>query len=598
MLNTHSDRVDYRELLSPPVGYKTVFAVGTTYSLDLETLTAVCAIVGLNIEPDSEIVQSPMHMLEALRRASGKLIIFCQGGQIKALDKPNRVLSLLESCVCEINLRNKKSFHPKCWFIKYENEKRDVKYKMVVLSRNMTFDRSWDIAACLESADKKDDVLGYYEDTGDSIRNFLVWLSLQVKGNNQKALLDKKGKVRKLGDALSEVEWKSLGKAYTTFDFLPYGIGETPNTELFDTFHELFVISPFLSKSTIEAFDKKRLSNADCTLITRKSELPKLNKGLLETFSTYTVKDDVVDGEEFISEDGNTKTQDIHAKVYLRTKYPDSVLYLGSANASVSAFNGNVECLLALYGKRRYLNVDNLAKDLFGNDNKDNHYEDKSNPFKYVIPQDYTLDAEDEAEQKLEQAIKEYCAIPKTAVVKNEYDIHINSRPFNSDVKIYISPLMKSMLQPVGDKMVFAGLKLIDLSEWYIVTARQGNAEMSRVIKIITEGIPTDERDSAVFASILKETKDKNAFLNYIAFLLSDDFLLAYLESLKKNKNGFNFFSLNYDAPILYERMLKAVASSPDCLREIKDVIRLAGEEVVPREFKKLYEQFEKVVGV
>ena len=146
--------------------------------------------------------------------------------------------------------------------------------------------------------------------------------------------------------------------------------------------------------------------------------------------------------------------------------------------------------------------------------------------------------------------------------------------------------------------MVFAGLKLIDLSEWYIVTARQGNAEMSRVIKIITEGIPTDERDSAVFASILKETKDKNAFLNYIAFLLSDDFLLAYLESLKKNKNGFNFFSLNYDAPILYERMLKAVASSPDCLREIKDVIRLAGEEVVPCEFKKLYEQFEKVVGV
>lgn len=61
MLNTQSDRIDYRELLSPPPRYKTSFAVGTTYSLDLETLTAVCAIVGLNVEADTELTQSPLH---------------------------------------------------------------------------------------------------------------------------------------------------------------------------------------------------------------------------------------------------------------------------------------------------------------------------------------------------------------------------------------------------------------------------------------------------------------------------------------------------------------------------------------------------------
>ena len=113
MLNTQSDRIDYRELLSPPPCYKTSFAVGTTYSLDLETLTAVCAIVGLNVEADTELTQSPLHMLEAIRRASGKLLIFCQGSQIKIPDKPNKLLPLLENCVSEVNLRNKRSFHPK-----------------------------------------------------------------------------------------------------------------------------------------------------------------------------------------------------------------------------------------------------------------------------------------------------------------------------------------------------------------------------------------------------------------------------------------------------------------------------------------------------
>jgi len=588
MLNTHSDRVDYRELLSPPVGYKTVFAVGATYSLDLETLTAVCAIVGLNIEPDSDIMQSPLHMLEALRRASGKIMLFCQSGQIKAPDKPNRIFALLENCVWEIILKNKKSFHPKCWFVKYEDDKKSVKYKMIILSRNMTFDRSWDVAACLESADSDDPVLEPSEDTGRSIRSFLLWLASQIKGNNREELITKKRTIRKLGDELSEVGWKSLGKAYTAFDFLPFGIGGEPTSYLFETFHQMFVVSPFVSRGIVETLAKNRLLNADCTLITRKSELPKLNKVLLEAFETYTVKDDVVDGEEFISDQGDTKTQDIHAKIYLRTKNSDSILYLGSANASYNAFNGNVECLLALHGKRRYLNVDNLKKDLFGSD-------DKSNPFERVIPQDYTTANGDESEYLRELAIKDYCAIPKIASVSGEYEISVESKPFFSDVRLSLSPLMKSMPKPISEIMVFDNMKLIDLSEWYVVTAKYKGETTSRVIRITTNGIPTEKRDSAVFGSIIK---DKIGFLNYIAFLLSDDYLFAFIESIKKNKSELMSLSFNYDTPILYERMLKAAVSSPESLREIKDIIRLIGDEIVPSEFKKLYEQFERVVGV
>ncbi|MDD4431481.1 MAG: hypothetical protein PHF61_08795, partial [Bacteroidales bacterium] len=73
------------------------------------------------------------------------------------------------------------------------------------------------------------------------------------------------------------------------------------------------------------------------------------------------MKDAIVDGEDSFTEDAEEKQrQDIHAKLYLKTKYSESDLYLGSLNASHSAYHGNVEFVIKLSGKRRYLNVDIL----------------------------------------------------------------------------------------------------------------------------------------------------------------------------------------------------------------------------------------------
>ncbi|MBO5884988.1 MAG: hypothetical protein J6Q51_04250, partial [Clostridia bacterium] len=42
------------------------------------------------------------------------------------------------------------SFHPKFWLIKYVNNEGEALYRVVVLSRNLTFDRSWDVSFCME----------------------------------------------------------------------------------------------------------------------------------------------------------------------------------------------------------------------------------------------------------------------------------------------------------------------------------------------------------------------------------------------------------------------------------------------------------------
>lgn len=587
MLNAQSDRVDYRELLSPPPRYKTAFAVSTTYSLDLETLTAVCAIIGLNVEADTELTESPLHMLEAIRRASGKLLIFCQSGQIKTPDKPNKLLPLLENCTCEISLANKKSFHPKTWFLRYTADGLPDKFRMIVLSRNLTFDRSWDVALRLDSTAKGEDVLEQYDTTGEAIGAFLGWLNKNTSSHNSE-LKAKRRQLAKLADELPRVDWKSFSKEFDGFDFIPYGIPNPSADNLGDSYHKMFVIAPFLSKSVIEGFASKRLTNPDCTLITRKSELHKLDKELLTAFDTYTIKDDVVDGEERFSESGEYKTHDIHAKVYLRTKGSDSELYVGSANASHSAFHGgNVECMVALWGKQRYLNVDKLKQDLFGTD-------EKANPFERVEPKDYTSADTDAVMQMLETTVRDFCAWRKSAIATEQehFRVTVTMKPFQSEAKLTLSPLMRGKHQPVSESMIFSDLRLRDLSEWYVVTAKSHGKELSRVLKIQTSGIP-DNRDSAVFSDIVR---DKNSFLTYIALLLSDDYLAAFLECMKKGNGDFRFLNMNLDTPILYERMLKAAANDKESLREIREIITLANDNVVPQDFLRLYEQFEKVV--
>ena len=75
--NSNQDRVNYSNALLPPDGYVLEKAVGTTYSLDLEALTAVCIALGLKEDPDSDLLQNPISMLNALVKVSEKILVFC-----------------------------------------------------------------------------------------------------------------------------------------------------------------------------------------------------------------------------------------------------------------------------------------------------------------------------------------------------------------------------------------------------------------------------------------------------------------------------------------------------------------------------------------
>ena len=84
MLKPDKDRLNYSDLLTPPAGYKVVFAAGTTYSLDLEALIGVPVALSLSEEMDQTFQDDPIYMLEGLRQTADHMAIFAEAGPEKS----------------------------------------------------------------------------------------------------------------------------------------------------------------------------------------------------------------------------------------------------------------------------------------------------------------------------------------------------------------------------------------------------------------------------------------------------------------------------------------------------------------------------------
>ena len=68
------------------------------------------------------------------------------------------------------------AFHPKTWLLEYSNEEGEKQYRFVVMSRNMTFDHSWDVACALDG-----DTSSSGEVNAEPIVEFLKFLKKQLE---------------------------------------------------------------------------------------------------------------------------------------------------------------------------------------------------------------------------------------------------------------------------------------------------------------------------------------------------------------------------------------------------------------------------------
>lgn len=575
-----SNRLDYGSLLYPDSGYKLSFAVGCTYSLDFEALLSVPVYLGAVEQPGSSDIRNPFLLLESIRRSADKIALFCNCDGIKMMRNVQAVFALLENSVFPVNLGPGRNFHPKLWVVRYEslNGEPDM-IKIIVLSRNLTFDRSLDLVVEMKGLVKGRrhphskqrpiaDLLNYLTDICD--------------------VRDKADKIKSVADDLMKVETFDLNSDFNDYTFYVTGIPKHENDaeEICSPCRKMMIVSPFLSKSVVA--DMVR----ECSWFERNSQV---NRVLISRYSSitpdiYDLFDEVyapIDGLEdnsALEEADDEPKRELHAKVIFKDTYHENALYIGSFNATSNARFKNVELMVKFRYKMYKASLKALKEQLI---------DSSLSAFQRVNAPDAT--DEDADSEELTDFTDVISSVLGARVQLNENGSYSTIVWFKSDDSdVWILPLFlngKRSMKCISTEIIFDHMTLSDLSELFIVKKN----DETRVIKIDIEDMPLEERDDAVIRSII-DSKPK--FLQFILYLLSDDPELATLELNQLMKSGAGAESEVYlITPSIYEKMLLAAACEPHKIKAIKDIMNHVGEDKVEEDFRKLVDCFDVFVG-
>lgn len=341
------------DALRPPLGHTLERGVATTFTLDLETALMVpLAFAGFRFEENPD----PLEVMEALRRMSERLDIFCQAGAISAAGWPSDLVALLENVIHEVKRpRPGRIFHPKVWALRYSDTSGEPIFRLVVLSRNLTADRSWDTILWLD---------GHLQGRRPIAANRplsrffgeLPGLVPAGLSNERRDALDE------LADQLRRVEWE-LPDGVREARFHPIGISGSrsfPVEEHFSGYRKL-VISPFVR----DGFIRRVLGpNPDrkTALVSRGEELGTLQADTLDRLEAYELDSTAQLSSDEADRDTNpTYLSNLHAKVFVVERARLAHLFVGSSNATEGGFNGNIEFLCELVGPVAKYGVDALA---------------------------------------------------------------------------------------------------------------------------------------------------------------------------------------------------------------------------------------------
>jgi hypothetical protein len=581
MLNPH-DRSLLLETLRPPAGYKLDHAFGTSFSLDLYALlTAPLAFTFFTWENDKgDIVSDPLALLESLRRNAKRISIFCQSGQIAVPRKGDRLFAYLEGSVHEVAVPAASGvFHPKVWLLRYTGDTGPVYYRFVCLSRNLTFDRSWDTVLSLD---------GYLSDRqyayGESnpLGDFFKSLSdITISPLNQETL----NKLDQMQYEVRRVKFETpVGVEEVSFH--PIGIPGYKNFHFEPEKRRMLIMAPFLTESFVSRLVEKR---QDCVLVSIPESLESLEDDCLDLFDRVCSLSREAEYEEDDSDESDVDDSclsGLHAKLFVMDDGWQANIWTGSANATEAAFRNNIEFLVRLRGKRVELGIDKLLAQVKGETNFADLLQDFKKDENREEPDPLNFELE-----KMAESIKRLIAsssfiteiVPDSKsqdyvmVVKHE----LSELPTSAKaVKITcwpvtLPPSRAVNLNPEEKKPLNFGKITLDAITAFIafeVEIRdQGMTEtLSFVSKTALVGVP-DNRLQKLLRSLLKNKKE---VLRLLLLLLADQSMSIHglLEMHRNGAGSGTSYSGDLAVPLL-ESLLKALAQEPKKLDRVERLI-------------------------
>ena len=607
------------ELFRPPSGYRLDFAVLTTYTLDLEALLVLPLSMLAHADGGlEELLADPLRLHQAIRDAGDRVHVFVDETGIGVPRRARRLYSMLESSVHAVRAPSRGAFHPKVWAARFaaKDETAEDLLRVAILSRNLTFDRSWDVALASEAPPGSGRRVSASRPLGDFLRELP---QLATSANRVPQAVAER--VDALADQVARTAFPAPDGFDSPIEFHALGLSRrrrawSPPSSGYRT----LAVAPFANQTGLAAVDK--LSGNDRILVSRQEELDKLSADALAAWKEIFVLSDTAQGEAEdvpadtdengeadkaganggdpgtgadARQDGDTLTagtrarQDgdtsaagadarpsgLHAKMIAVEHGWDATWYVGSANLTSAAFGGgNVEMMASVTGKKgRKEGASGCGIDRFLH----------GGFLKLCVPYQRV---EPEAEDQRVTAARERLEAARDALV--DADLRVVCVPGDD---LWTLTIDGSVVLPGDDVEVAAwpvsvaedqALRLGEPLRWRLPLARltafiafrlsvavEGVDDIRMTLRLPAEGMPADR-----LHHMLKDLLDSpEKFLRFLRALLGGlDELTAWAANAGEG-DGSGSWGVGLGGETLLDDLVRTASRDPDRLKPVRRLI-------------------------
>ena len=591
MLRT-DDRALLVDLLNrPEVGFRLERAVGTTFTMQLDSLLRVpLAVAGSEWNDGAD----PLGVMEAVRSSADRIDAFCQTGMLSvpASAAGNPLLVFLEDCVHQVARPDRGHlFHPKVWLVSFVAPDEPRRFRLLCGSRNLTGDRAWDAVVSLDGTQGPRPLV-----VNDPLAGFVASLPGRVPGDMDPVRAQG---IADLAEDVRRAVWEPPA-GFDDPDWLTFHwLDRDRPVRDFGGARRRLVVSPFLNRDGIEQV----WPDGECTIVSRPESFAALEpdylNGLVEQWplELFELDDSAALPDE---DDDDTAVRwalrGLHAKVYVEERSRKAHVLVGSANATGAAWGGNTEFVVELVGSARRFGVAAVLAEIDGG-------------FRQVLRRVEPADIEhtDDGptlQQQLEWALVDVAANAFTATVTassdgwNEQVTTADPVPGSlpGDATLTVRLLTTGDTRPVepGSSLsaTWGALAPEHVTPYLVVELATGSARASCIAMATLVGGPDDRLDRMIATQV----GDVKAFLRFLMLLLQlgrgDDSAIAALVAGNAATSSTSRSATPAGQPL--EALVVALADHPQTLDEIDRLVSHlttteAGRDVLPAGWDELW---------
>lgn len=584
------DRRLYSSCFAAPDGFVFDCALGTTYSLDLESLlfAQFCIATSGAAEPESAL-KDPVGLLEAIHRTARRVTVYCHAGETNAPSQPHSLYALLErSIVPALGKAGGAIFHPKLWILRFTRRSNGGLWlRVVVLSRNLTASRAWDSFLCLEGEPER----GRKAESAQLAELLRALPGLAVGDVDA----ERREQLDKLADEVHRTSFSAPSPFEGVAEFLTTGFGKQQGFAPLETGQSVLAISPFVSNGALQHL---RDLAPHARLIGRPEEMAKCQPETIATWDAYSLDDAASSDADTADLEDGTNTADaaphgLHAKVVAIQGKRRTTWWFGSGNLTDPVRAGtSVEVMVRLEGKTSKASIQNFLEAGF---------EHLLVPYTHAPPppdpQEGNRSSVDSAKDVLVRASLEL----RCDQQGESWRLRLMGVPsLGDEVEASCRPITLPGARSArldGATLAFEGLTVEALTAlvcFHLSAGHgEGKYEVEVTLKLPIKGLPED-RDSRITNSIIK---DRSSFLRYLQCLLGGvgEQLPPVPPPASGQRSGDGGGSGTPFASGLLEQLLKALHQEPERLRGLRSLLKRAngdhhsGESVVPEDFRELW---------